>query len=89
MSQDKLPLPDGRDGRKKMPKCFCPACGKRVIDTSTKELKNDTRIFLREGGRADLYIECPHCHKILGVFIRALHAQNKMTGEPSRLPAAD
>lgn len=58
------------DGRRKMPKLYCPYCSKRFGDVPNKEIKNISQLLKRDYISAnDFILECPHCHNFVGLRI--------------------
>lgn len=61
------------DGRRRMPKLFCPTCGGRIIDARTKELRHMIRVVPLSDQTADYYLVCQNCRNTYGVSIMILH----------------
>ena len=61
------------DGRRYMPKLFCPVCKSRIIDARTKELRNLIRVVMLSDRTADYYLVCKKCFNTYGIIIPILH----------------
>ena len=57
------------DGRRKMPKSFCPYCSRRIMDSKTPELRRKIKLTLANDEAAEHFILCNHCSKLIGVII--------------------
>ena len=58
------------DGRRSMPKLNCPYCGKRCADVPNAMFKNKSRLVKLDCvSENDYILECPHCHKKVGLHI--------------------
>lgn len=60
------------DGRRKMPKSWCPYCHHRVVDSRTVELKKSIELVPLSSPDADHFIVCPNCHKTIGLLIKSV-----------------
>lgn len=56
------------DGRRKMPKSFCPYCNRRVMDSKTVELRQTIKLTTADDEAAEHFIFCNHCSKLIGVI---------------------
>lgn len=56
------------DGRRKMPKSFCPYCNHRVMDSKTVKLRREVRITTATDEAAEHFIICNHCSKLIGII---------------------
>jgi len=62
------------DNRKNMPKLNCPYCGKRCADVPNKDYKNASQLVTIDNiGKDDYILECPHCHKKMGLHIEHIY----------------
>ena len=61
------------DGRRKMPKSFCPYCMGRVVDSQNTIIKNAMKLVEKESPNADYIIICPRCKEAIGICIKAWH----------------
>lgn len=64
------------DGRRHMPKLKCPYGNHRFADVPDVAFRNDSELKrLSETSDADYILECPHCHRKVGLCIKALHTR--------------
>lgn len=59
------------DGRRKMPKKYCPGCRSRLIDFRDTGLWRSVSIeAFDEGVNCDMVVKCEKCHMAVGITFK-------------------